>query len=127
MDFRLPFFGMPLAGGLWLFRIFLVLRGVRARAVFAHAKTAVCGCRSPRVQVAAVIFLCAAIPAGINVPAEQIGNFVHLRTIIVSGRRDGRARRVFAVRDVVQILQFAVGVIAEMAISLDRLQVKIEG
>ena len=41
MDFRLPFLGMPLAGRLGLFRILLVLRRVRAGAVFADAQSGV--------------------------------------------------------------------------------------
>ena len=81
VDFRLPFFGMPLAGRFRLLRILLVLRHVGARAVFAHAKAAVpagpggaCPVtrRNPPSRPSR-------IPAGIDVPAEQVGDFVHLR------------------------------------------------
>ena len=101
---------MPLAGGHGLLRIRLVLRDVRARAVFAHAKPAVTAVIAVLVQqgTEGILGTPAGIPARINVPAKQVGNLVHLRHPVRAGRANGRPRRVFAVGGVVQIHQFPV-------------------
>jgi hypothetical protein len=110
VDDGLPFFGMPLAVGHGLLGILLVLRHIRARAVFAHAKAAVPAVRAVFVERWAKIILGspAGIPAGINVPAEQVGNFIHLWILVHARRGNRRARGIFAVGDDFQILQLAV-------------------
>lgn len=107
---RLPFFRMPLTGVLGLFRILLVLCRVCARAVFAHAKSTSSAGATMLVEPLTEFIFRSGVPAGINVPAQPIGDLVHLWKLVRARRGNRWPRRVFAVGDNFQILQFAVRV-----------------
>src|SRR5690242_10151393 len=81
MNNCLPSFRMPLAIGFGLMRRVLMLAGVCTSTIFAHAKTAVPAVVTMRVQPGAKFGqrIFAAIPSRIGIPAQQIGNLVHLR------------------------------------------------
>ncbi len=111
VELRLPFFRMPLAIRLGLFGILFMLPDIGTRTIFADGKNRQSGSCGRYLSSNAPKFSFgppSRIPAGINVPAKQVGDFVHLGKLISARGTDRRARRILAVGKIVQILQFSV-------------------
>ena len=110
--FRLPFLGMPLAGGFGLLRIFLVLGHVRPRAVFADAEAAVAAGRTGSRPATCQSHLCSPNrgTSRDRCSSRADRGFCSFAASFGAGRGNRRARGVFAVGDNVQILQLAVRV-----------------
>ena len=95
VDFVLPFFGVPLAAGFGVGGIVFVLVGVGAGAVLAEAVAAVAAGGAVEVEGFAPIFGFTFVPAGVFVPAEEVGDFIHFGVVALAGGGDGGAGGVF--------------------------------
>src|SRR5580704_15139330 len=115
MQFRLVFLGMPLAPGFGRNGILFMLRNISASPVFADTKTAIATAAFAGIKHLSVIVLGTVIPAGIDVPAELVGDLVHFGSGVRHRRPDGRASGVFARGNGFDVLQLAMRVIAASA------------
>ncbi len=99
----LIFFRVPRTAGFGRAGIF-VLRYVCARAVFADADAAKPAVIAVAIQNAPVVAKLSSIPTGVNVPTQQVGNFIQGKPFSAAGRSNHRTRGILTVGGVAQIL-----------------------
>ena len=85
-----------------------MLGDVRARAIFAETHATVPAARLIFIPQRVVQqILERLVPTRITIPAEQIGNLVHLRPGAVARRANRQPRWILAMREHIQVFDFA--------------------
>ena len=123
----LIFFGMPLASGFGLTGMIFVLRHVGPRAVFADGNAAEPAVMTVAVQNAPVVAQFSTIPAGVNIPTEQIGDLIQGGPFSAARGGNHRAGWILAMGGITQVLQFPEGAGIARNHFIEMLQVKIAG